>query len=168
MAPATKVVVRLTDEPRDALGRVVHTGTHPAAMRRRARIRLSADADGDDVGTDEEIADRLATSHTTVTRVRQPFVAEGLDATLYREEPTGRPFRRRDGKQEAQLIALAGSKAPEGRAKWTATLLAGRRVELDVVESIDPAAVWRTPQKTTSSRGSSRRGSSHRRRTRPS
>ena len=148
MAPANKVVVRLTDEQRDALGRVVHTGTHPAAMRRRAHILLLADVDGDDVGTDEEIAERLATSRMTVMRVRQQFVAEGLDATLHRKKPTGRQYRKLDGKQEAQLIALACSKAPEGRAKWTMTLLAGRLVELEVVDSIDPATVWRTLKKT--------------------
>ena len=147
MAPATKVVVRLTDEQRDALGRVVHTGTHPAVMRRRAHILLLADADGDDVGTDEEIAERLATSHMTVMRVRQQFVAEGLDATLHRKKPTGRQFRKLDFKQEAQLIALACSKAPEGRTKWTMTLLADRLVEMQVVDSIDPATVWRTLKK---------------------
>ena len=168
MAPANKVVVRLTDEQRDALGRVVHTGTHPAAMRRRAHILLLADVDGDDVGTDEEIAERLATSRMTVMRVRQQFVAEGLDATLHRKKPTGRQYRKLDGKQEAQLIALACSKAPEGRAKWTMKLLAGRLVELEVVDSIDPATVWRTLKKTPSSRGSSSNGSSRRGRTRAS
>jgi transposase len=158
------VVVRLTSDQRDALDRLLRTGSHPAAMRRRASILLHTDADGPDGWADEDVADHLGTSRMTVMRVRQQFAAEGLDATLHRKKPTGRQYRKLDGEQEAQLVALACSKAPDGHARWTMKLLAGRLVELAVVESIDPATVWRTLQKTTSSRGSSSSGSSRPRR----
>ena len=163
--PATKkVVVRLTSDQRDALDRLLRTGSHPAAMRRRAAILLHTDADGPDGWADEDIADHIGTSRMTVMRVRQQFAAEGLDATLHRKRPTGRQYRKLDGAQEAQLVAVACSKAPDGHARWTMKLLADRLVELEVVESIDPATVWRTLQKTTSSRGSSSSGSSRPRR----
>ena len=163
--PATKkVVVRLTSDQRDALDRLLRTGSHPAAMRRRAAILLHTDADGPDGWADEDIADHLGTSRMTVMRVRQQFAAAGLDATLHRKRPTGRQYRKLDGAQEAQLVAVACSKAPDGHARWTMKLLADRLVELEVVESIDPATVWRTLQKTTSSRGSSSSGSSRPRR----
>ncbi len=45
MTPKHKVVIRLTDEQRTALTRLLRTGTRPAAMR-RASILLLADADG--------------------------------------------------------------------------------------------------------------------------
>jgi hypothetical protein len=164
MPPASKAVVRLTDAQRDALDQLIRTGRHPAAMRRRAAILLRADADGPDAGTDEEIADHRDTTRVTVQRVRQPFAAEGLDATLHRKNPTGRQYRKLDGQQEAKLVALACSTAPDGHARWTMKLLPERLVELEVVPSIDPSTVWRTLQKTTSSRGSSSNGSSRRRR----
>ena len=162
MPPASKVVVRLTADQRKALEEVVHTGTCSAHAARRARILLKADADGPDGWTDERIAEALDTTRMTVMRVRQQFVAEGLDATLHRKKPTARQYRKLDGAQEAQLVAIACSKAPEGQARWTMELLAERLVELKVVESISPATVCRTLQKTTSSRGSSSSGSSHR------
>ncbi len=162
MPPANKVVVRLTDDQRDALDRLLRTGSHPAAMRRRAAILLTADADGPDAWTDDEIADHLGTTRMTVMRVRQQLVAEGLDSTLHRKKPTGRQYRKLDGEQEARLVALACSKAPDGHARWTMRLLADKLVELEVVGSIDPATVWRTLQKTTSSRGSGSSGSSRR------
>lgn len=162
MPPASKVVVRLTDEQRDALGGLLRSGSHPAAMRRRAQILLHADADGPDAWADEEIADHLETTRITVQRVRQQFAAEGLDATLHRKKPTGRQYRKLDGRQEARLVALACSKAPDGHTRWTMKLLADKLVELEVVETIDPATVWRTLQKTTSSRGSGSSGSSRR------
>ena len=153
MVPKTKIEVRLTDDRRETLERLVRTGSHPAAMRRRAGILLLSDADGPDAWSDDDIAERLETSRTTVQRVRRQFAAEGFDATLHRRKPTGRQYRKLDGKQEAQLVVLACSQAPEGHARWTMVLLADRLVELNVVESIDPATVWRTLEKTSSSRG---------------
>ena len=70
-----------------------------------------------------------------------------------RKKPAGRQYRKLDGRQEAQLVALACSEPPAGHARWTMALLAGRLVELEVVASIDPATVCRTLQKTSSSRG---------------
>ena len=98
-----------------------------------------------------------------MARVRKQFVQQGLPAAGQRQRPTGRQYRKLDGKQEAELVALACSEPPAGHARWTMTLLAGRLVELEVVESIDPATVCRTLQKTNSSRGSSSSGSSRRR-----
>ena len=163
MARKDKHVVRLNPDDRRRLNRLVRSGRHPARTVTHARILLKADADGPDAWTDEEIADHLETTRITVQRVRQQFAADGLDATLHRKKPTGRQYRKLDGEQEARLVALACSKAPDGRARWTMKLLADRLVELAVVESIDPATVWRTLQKTTSSRGSGSSGSSRRR-----
>lgn len=153
MAPSHKIVVRLTSSQRGALRRVVRAGTHPAALHRRAHILLKSDADGPDAWPDERIAEALDTTRMTVSRVRQQFVAEGLDATMHRKRPTSRQYRKLDGRQEAQLIAVACSAAPQGRARWTMALLADRLVEMKVVDSIDPATVWRTLKKTRSSPG---------------
>jgi hypothetical protein len=50
-------------------------------------------------------------------------------------------------------VALACSPAPGGRGRWALKLLADKLVDKLVVESIDPATVWRTLKKTRSSRG---------------
>ena len=164
MTPASKIEVRLTEDQRAALEFLVHTGTHPAHTTRRARILLKADANGLDAWPDERIAQALDVNRMTVARVRAQFVVQGLDATLHKRKAKDRQYRKLDGQQEAQLIALACSPAPAGRARWTMKLLADRLVEMEVVESIDPATVWRTLKKTTSSPGSSSSGSSRPRR----
>lgn len=160
MTPAHKVVIRLTVEQRQTLKTLVRTGTHSGHARTRAHILLRADADGPDAWPDERIAEALGICRMTVSRVRQQFVAEGLDATLHKKKACTRQYRKLDGQQEAQLIALACSPAPQGRARWTMELLADKLVQMEVVESIDPATVWRTLKKTTSNRGSSSNGSS--------
>ena len=168
MPAASKVVVRLTADQRRTPEQVAHTGAHPALTTRRARILLKADASGPDAWPDARIAEALDTTRMTVMRARQQFAAEGLDGTPHRKRPTGRQYRKLDGKQEARLVALACSPPPESQARWTMKLLTDKLVELEVVESIDPATVCRTLKKTPSSRGSSSSGSSRPRRARPS
>jgi len=99
MKSPRKVVVRLTPEQRLTLEQFVHTGTRPAALRRRAHILLKADADGLGAWPDGRIAEALDTTRMTVSRVRQQFARQGLDSTLHRKRPTGRQYRKLDGKQ---------------------------------------------------------------------
>jgi transposase len=151
--PASTIEVRLSGYQRTTLQRLVRTGTHPGHARRRAAILLRADADGPDNWTDDRIAEALGINRNTVWRVRAQFVAEGLDATLHKKKAAGRQYRKLDGAQEARLIALSCSSPPQGQTRWTMKLLADKLVELEVVASIDPSTVWRTLQKTNSSRG---------------
>src|SRR5262245_29784833 len=112
-APASKVEVRLSPHERAALERLVHTGTHPAHVTRRARILLKADAQGPDPWTDARIAQALDINRMTVSRVRAQFAREGLDATLHKKKAASRQYRKLDGAQEARLVALACSRSPE-------------------------------------------------------
>jgi hypothetical protein len=115
-----KYVIRLTAEERAQLTAVLSKGSRAASVLTRARILLKADADdGGPHWTDPAIADAVETSLSTVHRVRQVFVAEGLAAALARKKPTGRQDRQLEGAQEAQVIALACSAPPEGRVRWT-------------------------------------------------
>lgn len=156
--------VRLPPEHRRQLGRLVSSGKHPARVLTRARILLKADTAGGQGWGDAAIADALECGDRTVARVRQKYVEGGLDAALSARKPTGRQYRKLDGGQGAKLVALACSPAPDGRGRWTMKRLADKLVELEVVEGIDPATVWRTLKKTPSSRGSSSSGFSRRRR----
>jgi hypothetical protein len=105
-----KYVVRLQPEEREQLLALVNTGRAAAVKLRQARILLKADAgDRRCCWTDAAIAEALDTSAATVHRVRQAFVAQGLEAAVARKRPTGRQYRKLDGRQEAQLIAVTCS-----------------------------------------------------------
>src|SRR5215472_4628240 len=152
MALKDKFIVRLTAEQRQQLEQLAATGKRSAATITRARILLKADADTDG-WPDDRVAEALDISAATVARIRKKFVQQGLEAAVHRKRPTGRQYRKLDGAQEARLAAVACSPPPEGQARWTMKLLADKLVELEVVEAIDPATVWRTLKKTRSSRG---------------
>jgi hypothetical protein len=68
----------------------------------------------------------------------------------------------------AKLIALACSKPPKGRARWTLRLLENKVVELGIVDRASDSTIHRTLKKTVSNRIAGSAGSSHRRPTAPS
>lgn len=139
---------------RQGLIDLVTSGTRAAATITRARILLKEDVRAASEGWDDDpIADAFDSSLSTVHRVRQSFVEDGLEEALHRKKPTGRQYRKLDGKREARQIAVACSAVPEGQARCTLRLLAEKLVELRVVESISPECVRNTMKKTTSSRG---------------
>jgi hypothetical protein len=149
-----KYVVRLDAEERARLEALIGKGKHSAAAILRARILLKADisAAGEAWG-DSRIVTALDTSLTTVHRVRQCLVEEGLDAVLARK-PRARPSIPRifDGETEARLITLACSKPPAGHAKWSLRLLEQKVVEPGIVTKASDNTIGRTLKKTFSNR----------------
>src|SRR5262245_45736970 len=124
MALKEKSVVRLTAGDRRQLQRLVSSGRHPARVLTRARILLRADAgDGGPGWEDAQVAEALDCGDRTVARARRRYTDGGPDAALYSKRPTGRQYRKLDGRQEAKLIALACSDPPGGRGRWTMKLL---------------------------------------------
>src|SRR4030095_8237792 len=99
-----KYVVRLNTEEREQMLELVNTGRAAAVQLLHARILLKAESHTSSRRwTDTEIADALDTSASTVHRVRQACVEQGLEAALSRKPSTGRQYRKLDGAQEAQL-----------------------------------------------------------------
>lgn len=117
--------VELGPQERAALIRQVRGGRLPVRRVKRARIPLAAD-DGCDAA---EIARRAGVGGSTVYRVKRRFVELGLEAALG-EAPRPGVERKLPGREEALLVATAGSDPPEGRAGWTLELLADAMVRL--------------------------------------
>ena len=139
-----KYIVDLQEEERAALQRIIRSGKHSARKIRWAHALLKADAGW----KDEKIAEALDISLPTVQRIRQRFVEEGLDVALGAHSHKPRPYLQKlDGEQEAKLIALACSPAPEGYKRWTLRLLAEKTVELQIVEQVSYQTVRRVLKK---------------------
>jgi hypothetical protein len=151
---AKKYRVTLTATERSDLEAMISKGKADARKLAHARILLQADEAGCGPGQiDADIAASLETTTRTCERVRERFVEQGLDAALL-PKPTKRVYARKlDGAQEAKLIALACSKAPAGKRRWTLRLLAERMVELEHADApVSHELVRRTLKKTSSSR----------------
>ena len=146
--------VRLTEQEREMLeGSIARGNDAPARQLTHARILLKAD-EGDspdapgEAWPDTRIADALEIDRSTVRRVRERFVEEGLEAALVHHEPQRTKPRKLDGSQEAHLIALACSEPPQGRERWSVRLLAERFVRLEcATEPVSRELVRRTLKK---------------------
>jgi hypothetical protein len=143
-----KYIVRLTDEERETLNRVVGKFKGSSQKVRRAQVLLKADADGPG-WTDARIADAFGCRTKTVENIRQRLVTEGFEITLNGQPRLTPPCPKLlDGQQEAKVIAMRLGAPPPGFANWTLRLLAERVVALEIVDSISYETIRRTLKKT--------------------
>src|SRR5215207_9246961 len=148
-----KYRVTLTPAEREELEGLLARGTADVRKIKHAQILLKADeSEGGpswpDARIDARIAEALDAGITTVERVRQRLVEEGLASALSPYRGGKRIYEHKlDGAQEAHLIALACSAAPNGRARWTLRLLARRMVELAYVDTLSHETVRETLKK---------------------
>ena len=141
--PEKKYLVTLDADEREQLELLLHSGTHATRKVTRARILLKA-AEG---WEDRAIAEALSVGRTTVERLRQRFVEEGLGALAEHPRPGTMP--KLDAKAEARLIAEAcrrtGQPVPRTPAEVTRCILQslalGFRVTIERCEQLTGRAV---------------------------
>ena len=150
-----KFPVRLTPEERDRLEHLVRAGRSPARVPARARILLKTN----DGWSAPKVSQALDVSEGTVFRIKRRFAEDGLDGVL-QDRPQAHRYRKLDDRSGAHLTALACTPAPEGHDHWTLWALAGKVVELGLVESLSHETVRLHLKKTPSNRGRRSSGAS--------
>ena len=144
--------VELTAPDRQWLLEFIGRGKAPAREQTRARALLKADEGPEGPAwSDDRIAEALELSSGGVAGIRRRFSERGVEGTVKRKMPDREYETKLDGEQEAKLIQLACSEAPEGRSQWSLRLLADEMVELGVVDTLSHETVRQTLKKTDSS-----------------
>jgi hypothetical protein len=145
-----KYVLKLTDEERSELERLVKKGKVAGWKLQRAQALLKCDQGPAGPGwTDERVAEAHGWTTRSLESWRKQAVERGPLSLLERKPRAAAARAKLDGLGEARLTALACSQPPKGRARWTLRLLAGRLVELEVVGAISHEAVRRALKKTS-------------------
>ena len=116
-----KYAVRLAQEQREELQRLIRVGKNSARVTARARILLKSD----DGWAAPQVAEALDVALSTVYRVKQRFAEEGLERVLQDRPQANRP-RKLDDRGEAHLIALACSPPPKGMTTGPCVCWPGR------------------------------------------
>jgi len=144
--------VELDQETRNVLEQLIRSGNAPARKQTRARILLLADRSQGQRRTDQEVAEAVMCSPSTVLHIRHRYVKGSLALAL---EDKGWPGAKPKltGEIEAKLIMLACSEPPKGHARWTLRLLANQMVELGYVTDVSHVTVREWLKKTNSSPG---------------
>jgi transposase len=149
-----KYHVTLADGERSMLRDLLSAGKAPARTLTHARILLKADeSDSGPAWSDEAIRKALDVGLSTVARVRERFVEEGLEAALERRKPRRDYSHLVDGECEAHLVALACSAPPVGHKRWTLRLLADKMIEREYIDCISHETVRQVLKKTNLSPG---------------
>lgn len=162
--------VTLTSQERKELEALTKTNKTNARQFLYARTLLLCDAGPEgSAWTVGNISEAMGVTPRMIEHLKERFVEEGLAAALQRKEREKPPreviF---DGAFEARLIALACSKTPEGRQRWTVRLLAEKAIELNLAQSVSAMTVQRILKKTNLSLTSGSIGKSRRRKMEPS
>lgn len=138
-----KYEVCLNEDQKKFLKNLTRKGKESVRKINRARVLLLSN----EGKKDKEIQEIVGVSDTMVETTRKKFVLEGLENAINEKPRPGQP-KKIDGRKEAELIALACSQPPEGRAKWTLRLLADK-----IMLDISHVAVSNTLKKMKLNRG---------------
>lgn len=153
MGRKQKYPINLNKTEQDDLETIRRTGQQSGRVRRRAQTLLWSNAGKSDL----EIAELHGVSPLTVATTRANWVKE----KRITDKPKPGREKKLDGKQEAFLVALACSDAPDGREIWSMQLLADKLVELNVVDApISDETVRRTLKKMNYNLGAKNNGAS--------
>ncbi len=135
--------VKLKSEELDYLRSFKKSGKRSQREYDRANILLLLHKDK----KDKEIEDFLEVERTTIWRTRKRFLEWGLSMALEEKPRSGQP-RKYGQNQEAEIIALACSDAPEGRVRWTLELLTETLGTMEGLETINRETIRLILKKT--------------------
>src|SRR3990167_5237606 len=127
----------LSSDEQSTLLSLIRKGTVKARTITRARILLLSH----EGKKDKEIISALHTATSTPHDIRKKYTEGGLTKALY-DLPRPGQKRKLTGKQEAEVIVIACTKAPKGHVRWTLDLLT-EEVTSKLRVSIGRTAIWK-------------------------
>ncbi len=142
--------IYLSLEEQAKLQQIVKAGVHNSHVITRARVLLMLDRTGKhDHVRYNRTAEYANISVQSVYNMRDEYLKDrNIETYLTRKKRETPPVPAKvDGKVEAQIIALACSKPPEGCSRWTVRLLAEKVVELHYVEALSHMTIQRLLKK---------------------
>lgn len=167
--PNKKHHIKLSLDEREQLTAIARKRNAAAAKVQRAKVLLAVDIGiGGPALTDMEASAGSGVTTRSIQRIRARACEVGPLGALERKPRDEPPVAAKvTGEVEAAMVKIACSEAPEGRSNWSMDLIAGRLVEIGLVESICGETVRVTLKKTNSNLGHKSAGVSRLRKTRP-
>ena len=135
--------VKLTKEERKKIKMVLRSKKVSMEAKKHAQILLDIDENEEKKPLSlNEVTRRRGVCQNTVIRVRQRYAEQGIERAIFRKKRETPPVEPKiTGEVEAHIIATACSEAPEGKARWTLSMIANKIVLDGVIESISDEAV---------------------------
>jgi len=135
--------VELTKRDHKKIKMVLRSKKTTMEAKKHAQILLDIDErDGKKPLSLSKVTTSRGVCQNTVIRVRRNYAESGIEGAIFRKKRETPPVEPKiTGEVEAHIIATACSKVPEGKARWTLSMIANKIVLDGVIESISDEAV---------------------------
>jgi transposase len=140
--------IELEESEEKLLKNFVKKGQKSARGLTRARILLLANQQKGDT----EIAEILGVGRNTIWRIKRRYREEGLESALKDKPRSGQPKKYTE-RHEAEIIAQACTKSPDGRKRWSLTLLTEEMRKKEGFETINRESIRLILKKAKQNRG---------------
>ncbi len=128
--------IKLSDKEVEYLRAFVKKGRKSARELTRAHVLLLVNKGRPEM----EIKDILGISRATVSNIKKRYREEGLQSALTERSRPGQP-KKYTNRHEAEIIALACTKSPDGRKRWSLTLLTEELSKKEGFETINRESI---------------------------
>jgi putative transposase len=128
--------IRLTEKEVEYLSAFVKKGRKSARELTRAHVLLLVSGGR----TEREIKDTLGISRATVSNIKRRYREEGLQSALRDKKRPGQPKKYTE-RHEAEIIAQACTKSPDGSKRWSLTLLTEEMRKKEGFETINRESI---------------------------
>ena len=143
-----KQAFRLKSKDREFLVNLTKTGNRNCREFERAYVLLALDKGK----KHEEITEFYNVSRITTWRIKAKYLHEGVQEAIKDEPRPGQPIKYNE-KDKAEIIAMACSKAPEGRTRWTIRLIEKTLKQKKIMVTINRETIRLILKKTNVSLG---------------
>jgi len=135
--------VNLTKSDHKKIKMVLRSKKTTMEAKKHAQILLDIDESGGRKPLSlSKVTGSRGVCENTVIRVRRNYAESGIDSAIFRKKRETPPTEPKiTGEVEAHIIATACSTPPEGKARWTLSMIANKIVLDGVIESISDEAV---------------------------
>jgi len=128
--------MKFTEEEVEYLNAFVRKGWRRARELTRAYVLLLLN----DGRTEVEVKEALRISRATVSNIKRRYREGGLQAALTEKPRPGQPKKYAE-RHEAEIIAQACTKPPEGRKRWSLVLLTEEMRKKEGFETINRESI---------------------------
>lgn len=143
-----RTVINLLAKDKKYLKDFVKTGKQSCREIEHAYILLALDKRK----PISEIMDYYDVCRMTIWQIQNKYTKDGLRAALEDAPRSGQPKKYKE-KAEAEIVALACTQAPTGRAKWTLRLMVPELQKIKGLETINRETIRLTLKKKNVSHG---------------
>ena len=140
--------IKLTEKEVEYLSAFVKKGRKSARELTHAHVLLLVNKGR----TEMDIKDTMGISRATVSNIKKRYRKEGLQSALKEKPRSGQP-QKYTKRHEAEVIALACTKSPDGSKRWSLALLTEELSKKEGFETINRESIRIILKKAKQSRG---------------